>query len=331
MISSTLLFIAVLGFLVTIHELGHLVIAKLFKIRVNEFALGFGKTVFKTNRGGMLWSVRSLPLGGYVAFDEGQGNTLENAPLYQRILVCLAGPLANLLAAMLITFSSLMINGYSESSNKIKISHVKSLKKDDAITHVDGAPTSSWQEIKTQLINKKQATLTINSKDKVTVNYQEEEKPGFVKRLFSLFKKQKPALGWGIEGALGEKIYLGPVKALFKSFETVKGYVLEFFVTIRAIATSGLGVLFGPVGIAKKLSAEAGKGSEELMQLIAKLSVSLAMFNLLPVPGLDGGQVVLNVIKRFVPSWFVSAWYYGAFGLLIVLTTYITLNDLIRL
>ena len=96
-----------LGFLIFIHESGHFIVAKLCKVRVNEFAIGFGPKLFKrTKKNGEVFSVRALPLGGFCAFhgedeDNQDKDAFNNKPAWQRIIVLISGALMNYLLAVL--------------------------------------------------------------------------------------------------------------------------------------------------------------------------------------------------------------------------------------
>ena len=113
---TSLSFIAVIGILVTVHELGHFVVARIFGVRVLTFSIGFGKKIWGFSKNGTTYNLAIIPLGGYVAMldeetskeelgdlsknpDEGNGISLEQVPLYGKFAILLAGPIANIVLA----------------------------------------------------------------------------------------------------------------------------------------------------------------------------------------------------------------------------------------
>lgn len=346
------IFIIIFGSLVIVHELGHFLMAKLFKIKVKEFSVGFGSVIAKRiDKSGVQWSIRSTPFGGYVAFDDEKvdsehessiekvGKTLNEASFKEKLLIFLAGPIANLLTAFAVMWSCLVFTGYTPPpSNIIGQSFIQSIKPQDRITSVNGAPVHSWKDIEMALSNLEHAKVRINHQaEEITLSADVPVQMGFFQKIFSylsFFKAKKPEtkpVKWGIMPLIPKTEKVGVFKAILMSVHIVFTYIQEFFITLGLIAQKGLGILSGPLGIAKGLSNAPNLSA--LLSLMCRLSVSLGMFNLLPIPGLDGGQVLLEGIRRAtnLSERFLKIWHYGAFGLLIGLMFYITLLDLIKM
>lgn len=343
MLFTLCLFIGLFGSLVIVHELGHFLVAKLFKIKINEFSVGFGSLIAKRqDKSGVQWSVRSMPFGGYVAFDDEGTHTLEKAPLFQKICVCFAGPCANLVLAFVISFFVVLFNGYqAPSGNIIGATHIAQMKKGDKIISINNNTIQNWRDVEINLLGKKKANVTIlrdNNQHQVTIESLKGKiiKHNIFKKILNYIKPQSTEheCEWGFDPVLAKKQTLNITQSLKTAGVIVAAYVKEFFIMLKIIANQGLQMLSGPVGIAKTLGKAYSRNLEALLWLTVRLSVSLAMFNLLPLPGLDGGQILLALIRKLTRNKlgerFIKIWHYSAFILLIGLTFYTTILDLFK-
>ena len=155
--------IIVFGVIIAIHEFGHFTVAKLCNIRVNEFAIGMGPAIIKRRKGETLYAVRAIPIGGYVKM-EGEDESSEDdrafnkKPVYQRILVVVAGAVMNLLLGFIIIFvATLMSKGISTtviaSFNENAASHESGLQVNDKILKINGRRIFVDADIVFELLN----------------------------------------------------------------------------------------------------------------------------------------------------------------------------------
>ncbi len=312
--TSIFAFIIVLGVLIFFHEFGHFLIARLFGVGVEKFSLGFGPRLFGKKIGITDYRLSAIPLGGYVKM-VGEEPDAEidpaNLPLSfthkhvaKRMLIVAAGPVFNILLAVLIFFGIFWTSGTFIMKPSIGAVRAGSpaaaagLMQGDLITVINGMAINSWDEM-AEIINASQGQ-TLN----LTIQRQESTLD------FSITPEKVPA-----QNIFGETIqrYVIGIEASRESYskemnlieafsESLKqSYrVIELMVVIIAklikgdISTDTLG---GPIMIAQMAgdSAKAGVGS--LIFFIALISINLAVINLLPIPVLDGGHLMFFLIE----------------------------------
>ena len=298
----------VVGFLVLIapHEAGHFAMAKLVKVRVHEFSVGFGTRILSFTRRGTLYALRLIPLGGYVrlaGMEPGEYDLpdgFHRRPAAARLAVLVAGPLANfLLASILIAAvllpSSSPVPGYVQSVLAASPAAQAGLHAGDAVVAADGVQLNGdMNRLRSMEAAHAGAPLTLQVKS-----------PSGALRTLTVTPKPDPSRG-------GEYI-IG-----ISSYSTAQAVTdsLEFpWLTIRDIGggiwqlasgrvpgglTGPQGVT-GPIGISYYVSTSAAEGFGQWLQLMALLSVALGLTNLLPLPALDGGRIVvvlLEVLRR---------------------------------
>ena len=178
MLMTILAVVLVFGGLIFFHELGHFSVARAFGMGVSTFSLGFGPKILKKKRGKTEYALSLVPLGGYVALvgetdeaDLPEGFTREESfslrPAWQRLLVVLAGPVANLLLAL--SLCVIVALGWGVTSMLPSVGDVQSetpaqragLQKGDLILSIDGTPISTWQEMSDTIAASNGATLTM--------------------------------------------------------------------------------------------------------------------------------------------------------------------------
>lgn len=295
--------VPVLGVLIFIHELGHFVTARLFGIRVDEFALGFPPRLLSVRRGGVDYSLNAIPIGGYVKIhgengeDRSDPRSFGAKPPWQRAIVLSAGALMNVLLAMLL-FAGLALSTGLPRSDGAVIRAVApgspaaaALRPDDRLLRVGD------QEITDQT----QVGLAIRdylgSETPITVGRGGRELTVLVAPRANPPEGQGPL---GISTA-PERAYLqryGPLEAIPAGVgETVRwtGRIVE---AIGELIRGRFADISGPVGIAQMTGEVANRGGyADLLQLTAVLSVNLFLMNLLPLPALDGGRLVFVLLE----------------------------------
>ena len=348
-------FWVVLGVLIFFHELGHFLVAKYFGITVLKFSLGFGPKLLGKRIGETEYLISAIPLGGYVKMlgenddeeedpipPEDEEKSFSHKPPIQRIAVVGAGPLFNLLLALLIFCASFGFTGMQVLTTEIgqvregSPADQAGLKKGDLIVSIDNMDTDTWPQLKEFVQDNRgepiKITLLRNGQP-ITVTVIPEM--SVVKNLFGEDIKT-PLLGVVSAGSLKEiKLgFLGALKeGVLKTWEIIKLTcltVVKLFQGIVSIKTLG-----GPILIGQMTGQLAEQSWSYLIPFTAVISINLGILNLLPVPILDGGFIVfllieliigrpLNVKKREFAQKL-------GIGLLILLMVVVIYNDISRI
>ena len=321
-IGSVLLAILILLVMITVHEFGHYLAGKALKFKINEFAIGFGPRLFKrtSKKSGEIFSVRALPLGGFCAFDgedaesDSDGAFTKKAP-WKRIIVLIAGPLANYIIALLLIMVSMFAFGQpvfkvgSVAPPKSETYIGYTLKEGDLILKADGKGVYLVTDLISVLNGK-------NEGDEVgfTVFRDGKEQDIKVKLQDNCeFKNSSQtsgiwsALGIGTVVRDGVKYWdLSSVNYKFSFISTVgRAFVYSgriagtIFKVLGELLTGklGLNAMGGPVTTIKLTSQIASQSLQSFFEIAAYIGVNLAVFNLLPIPALDGSKVVFCLIE----------------------------------
>lgn len=321
-IGSVLLAILILLVMITVHEFGHYLAGKALKFKINEFAIGFGPRLFKrtSKKSGEIFSVRALPLGGFCAFDgedtasDDDGAFTKKAP-WKRIIVLIAGPLANYIVALLFIIVSMFAFGQPvfkvgsiappEDDTYIEYS----LKEGDLILKADGHGVYLVTDLMSALNGKKKYskvkfTVYRDGKEQdITVMMREDCKFDNSSQTNGIWK----ALGIGTVDKDGVTYWnLSSVNYRFSFFQTIgrsfaySGRIAgTIFKVLGELLTGklGLNAMGGPVTTIKLTSQIASQGVQNFLEIAAYIGVNLAVFNLLPIPALDGSKVVFCTIE----------------------------------
>ncbi len=344
--------IVVLGVLIFFHELGHFLAARLVGVRVLKFSLGFGPKIWGFVRGGTEYCISAFPLGGYVKLlGENPGEELRpeeipysfsHRPFRDKALIVAAGPFANFVLAwfffaLVFTFQGKPV--YLPEVGKVlpeTPAAEAGLKPGDLIVAVDGKPVKTWQELH-EIITKsagKPLRLTVRRGEKeiiITVTPRFRE----VKNIFGETVKV-PMIGIMAAGK-AEFQKTDPARALAEALVMVFAMIKLTLVSIvklieRVLPLSSLG---GPIFIAKLAGEQAQAGLWPLISFMAVLSVNLGVLNLLPIPMLDGGHLVLFAIEavrgRPLPEKTKELVMKVGLAILVVLMMVVFYNDILRL
>lgn len=298
-----LLAIVALGVLVAFHELGHLLAARAFRIRVLRFSLGFGPPIFTLQRGETSYALGWLPLGGYVRIlgmtpnEEGANpkdrrSFAQQAP-WKRAGVLAAGSVLNyVLAILLLTalyFSGthvpvpMTIGTVDPGSEAARAQ----LRAGDRILDVDGAALRTWSDF-VDIVNDSPGLP-------VSLGLSRE---GQTARITLVPRADEG--GVGHVGVTQQYVYreFGPLEAVIQAFTHANTLVVEGVRMLSRLARGRRGVeLSTPVGIVRQASEAASAGLDTFVRMLAAISVALAVFNLLPVPALDGGRILFAAFE----------------------------------
>lgn len=292
--------IIVFGLLVAVHEWGHFLVAKSFGMRVNEYSLGFGPSLYKHQWGETQYALRIIPLGGYVRLAGMEGDKtgdpreFPNRPLWQRFTVVLAGPFMNLVLAALLFAVSFGPVGVPHWTTTIQqaIPHYPAyaagIRAGDKITQIDRIPVSNWNEVATAITAHRNQVIDITVK-----------RTGHLKT-FPVTTRYDKALHRYVVGITpaAVTVHLNPLRAIRTGVIQTVQLTGQWFVALgRLITGHGPFSLTGPVGIAELVGQAAQTGLVQVLLLAAALSANLGLFNILPIPVLDGSRLFLMIVE----------------------------------
>ena len=350
--------ILMFGVLIAVHELGHFSAAKLFGIKVNEYSIGMGPTLFKRKKGETEYSLRALPIGGFCAIEGEDGESddpraFTAKPLWQRFIVLAAGSLMNFFIGFLITLLLYLISSLSGSyvvgtstlsgfMEGFPLEGEQGLMAGDRILSVNGWGVNNPRDLTLflSLEGGETVDLVIRRDGKKIVL---EDLP-LQKRTYTDALTGEEGLYYGL---YFDQEPLTAGSALRESWYDCQYYVRVVWVSLRFLISGKAGVkdLSGPVGMVKAMgdvgtqAATVGEGLSNVFGLVAFIAVNLAVMNLLPIPALDGGRIfsmlvfaLIALIIRRKPNPKIESYIHaGGLVLLLGLMAFVMFNDIYKL
>ncbi|GAA6756388.1 M50 family metallopeptidase [Thermus thalpophilus] len=332
---SLLWFLLIIGVSVFVHELGHYLAARLQGVRVKAFSVGFGPVLLRREAFGTEWRLSAIPLGGYADIEgllpEERGRGYDTLPFLGKLFVLVAGVGMNVLLAWGLLGYLFSAQGVPEATGRAVVLEVVpgsvaegvGLKPGDVLFAVDGTPFQRPQDLE-RVKTPGTHTLSLLRRGEVvqlTLTWEAGmERLGVVYQPEVVYRKV--GFGEGLALAAGRTLAFGP--------EMVRALVGGLLGVLSGNPDSGV---MGPVGIVAETGRAAQEGLLRLVELAAAINLSLALFNLLPIPALDGGRILLLFLGRFLrirPEQEAVVHYLG-FLFLILLVLLVTLQDLRRL
>jgi regulator of sigma E protease len=312
-LSSIVTFLIVLGVLVFVHEFGHYFVARLCGVQVQTFSLGFGPRLFSRKWGPTEYCVSIIPLGGYVRLlgddpkeevsPEERDRSFLAQSVKKKIAIVVAGPLFNLLLALLI-FVGVFMTGVPSLTSEVgevqpsSAAGAAGMKPGDRIVEIEGKPIHQWEEIRETLQK---------SGGKELLFVVEREGERIELKVTPMMKET--------QDVLGDSHQLWLIGILPKGTHTIKQYdpltaaamgarrtwdmitlnVLGIFRLIQGKISSD--TIGGPILIAQMAGQQANEGVLNVVLFIAILSINLGIINLFPIPILDGGHLLFFIIE----------------------------------
>ncbi len=364
---------------IAIHEFGHFAVAKLCGVQVNEFSIGMGPVLLKKMHHGTQYSLRALPVGGFVALEgeespesqqaEGEersdleerplsqrsgadsspnggaskeeelsrptGKPLNEAPVWQRALIMAAGACMNFLLGFVVM--AILLTAQNEPITSRVIYAVEDgalcgqtgLEAGDKVLAVNGRRCFVANDMLYELMRTEDysASFTV---------LRDGKKVELPRVQFDTWQDEDGethmSLGFTVYG-----IRKTPVNVIKEAWNSVLYYGRIIFTSLMDLlrGRESINDLSGPVGIVTAIGQAASYGWQDLLELLALITVNVGIFNLLPFPALDGGKVVFLLIEgvtgHAVPEKIQSGLTLAAFALLFALMIFATYNDIVRL
>ncbi|MCR4665986.1 MAG: RIP metalloprotease RseP [Desulfovibrio sp.] len=350
--------VLVLGGLIFFHELGHFSVARSLGMGVSTFSLGFGPKLLKWKPGKTEYALSLVPLGGYVALvgeseesEIPEGFTKEESfslrPAWQRLLVVLAGPVANLLLAWFLYWGLALcwgtpialpeVGGLQENGPAMRAG----VKAGDTILSINGMALKSWDDMS--------AVIAQSNGEPMDFELQRKDEGGSITTLHALISAERSVrktlfgedeVAWligvrssGAVKAQPETFLSAASSGLHQTWKMISLTAQGFMKLIeRVVPADQVG---GPIMIAQLVGDQAKQGLAGLLALTALISINLGILNLLPIPVLDGGTILFCLLEilfrrpihQKVQEYAVRA----GLALLVALMIFATYNDIVRI
>ena len=314
--------ILMFGFLITIHEFGHYLFARIFKVGVKEFSVGMGPKILshRSKKTNILYSLRLLPFGGYVSMvgedeDSDDENALSKKSAWKRLIIMAAGGVFNIIVGVILcgVFVGMTTNSLGSTTIYQFTENATSqyyLEPGDKITEVNGHNVGIVSELSFRIMweaeNPTTAVVVTESGEKKTL-----ENVGLVD--VTVIRDGKEMLICDVPFSMATEQGIGMGQMDFQVYRERAGFgsvIRHTFCLARNDVNqiwASLGGLFsgrvnfshmsGPVGITEQMSEAAGLGFEYLIYFAALIAINLGVFNLLPIPALDGGRIFFLLIE----------------------------------
>ena len=334
-------------FIIVIHELGHFIAARLNKVKVNEFSVGMGPAILKKKKGDTLYAWRIIPFGGYCAMEGEDGTSEEDGAfckkkVWRRVTIVIAGVVMNLILGFILLiintatsgpYASTTISYFEEGAS----SHETGLELGDKIVKINGMRIFTTMDMSFQFKNDEDGVFDIVV-----------ERDGELKELKDVtFKTQDKTMHVDFKV---QPVDLNVGTVLSQTLKTGVSDARLIFISLRDLITGKYSIrdLSGPVGIVDTIGdvvdsetdKETGKIDwssliHTMLSICAFITINIGIFNLLPLPALDGGRLVFLIIegirrKPVKPEHEGMVHFIGLIALL-VLMAIITISDVLKL
>jgi regulator of sigma E protease len=363
---SIIIFLIILGVLIFVHELGHFLVAKWSKIRVDEFAVGFPPKIFSFTRNGTKYALNLIPFGGYVkifgenpddeSLDPTADNSFVNKNRWIQAAVLIAGITFNIVFAWMLISASYMMS-FPAIVNEENSSKVENIQ-----THITHISPESPAEISGLKIGDTIQTLiagdnTLVKTEEIQIeeiqNFITENEDGEIKIIVDRNNEEKTFVVTPTNGLVEGKKTIGIVmtdlgdlklsffSALWQGVKTTIDLTKETAVgltTFLGTAITGkanLDQVSGPVGLVGHVGDAAQFGFSYLITFTAFISINLAVINLIPFPALDGGRLLFvaieGITRRRINPKVANTLNLVGFALLMLLMISVTISDVVKL
>lgn len=346
-ILNILLFVLILGVIVFVHEFGHFIFAKLTGVYVYEFAIGMGPKIWGKKGKETEYTLRAIPIGGFcqLAGEDVEDDELKKVPedrrlqsktAFQRFLIMFFGAGNNFIFAILVLFFMSLIWGGTTMSPTITSvvenypADKSGIEEGDVVKEINGHKIKTSDDISLYLAitdPKEKSTFVVEKENGREVTYRFKAKKvkedGEVSYVYGIGMQQEETKGF--------------VNALKYTGKKTVSIFKQMFVTVGYLFTGGISLnqLSGPVGIYSVVGESSKAGIQNVLYLVAFLSINVGVINLLPLPAFDGGHILFIIVEKIkgspVNPELENKIHMIGMILLLLLMVIITINDVIKL
>ena len=331
---TAILFVLMLLVLVIPHEWGHMTVARWCGVKIKEFSVGMGPLIFKKQKGDTQYSLRLLPLGGYCAM-EGEEEAVDSPTSYssksnlQKIAILLAGVTMNVIIAIVAVTIALCVSGVVcntlDSVQEGSPAYKAGLRAGDTIVEIDGVKTGTWEKVV-------EGISAYDGDGPLEVTY-ERDGERTTTEVTPEYSEEYGSYMVGIVAGTTRDFWtcvkLGPSTTWELNRSLIEGFKMLFTGKVKRDEVAG------PVGLVKIVGTASDYGLGSYLMLLAIVSLNLAIFNLIPIPGLDGGKIFFILLKIISGGRINDDMEYKAtvIGMAVLLTLFalITINDVMNL
>ncbi len=331
--------IITLSLVIVVHEIGHLVVALKSGVKVETFSIGFGPELLGWNKNGVRYKVSAVPLGGYVKM---KGDNLEEDEAFEpdsflglsplkRIPILMAGSLMNLITGAFIMFLVLWISGMPYLPDEPLVGQVRSgspaeeagIQKGDRVVEIEGKKIKEWERGLASYIGRETEVKIERDGQLIEMKLIPE---------YDL-ELERVVIGFS---TLYETERLGVIEAFITGIRFTGEMVFSIIAVLWLIISGEMAPeLMGVIGLGDMVAQAVRVGIAPLFELIAIISINLGVINLLPVPVLDGGHIVMAIIERLKGSSLkpkeIAAANMVGLVLILLLFIYVSWQDILRL
>lgn len=343
-----LLAVILFGIMIAIHEFGHFFTAKIFRVKVNEFAIGMGPTVWTKTKGETKYSLRAFPIGGYCAMegedeDTGDPRAFSCQAAWKRIIILCAGSVMNFLMGLVIVvllyigITAVRVPVITEFAEGFQMEGEAGLMVGDRITSVDGHGIWCYDNVINFLSRNDGNGIDLE----VERNGQKIVLDDFKMPIREYTYQGESYTGFGL--VFGSAEELSVAGRIRYGFVQAIDYVRTVWISLADLVTGRVSVsqLSGVIGVVDVVSevgansATVWDGILNVLSIMSLIAVNLAVMNLLPIPALDGGRILFILInglvylffRRRIPERYEGYIHTVAFFLLIILMLLIAFKD----
>ena len=331
---TILITILIFAVIIFIHECGHFAAAKLCKVRVNEFALGMGPTLFHFGKGETRYALRLFPIGGFVSMEGEDGGSGDprafcNQKVWKRILIVCAGAFMNLVLGFIVVLlmtipsdrlPSMTVAQFYENAS----TEATGLQAGDEILRVNGR--SIW--VDSDLIY----TLSTDEDGVVDMVVRRDGEKVELSDVAFTTQDGTLVIDFTVQG-----VPANLPNVLSYSFRKTASIGRLVWIAVGQLITgqSSINELSGPIGTAQAIGQAVSVGLSTVMYLFAFITINVGIFNILPVPALDGGRLIFLlfelITRRRIKPEHEAYVHFAGFVLLILLIIFVSYHDIVNL
>ena len=331
---TILITILIFAVIIFIHECGHFAAAKLCKVRVNEFALGMGPTLFHFGKGETRYALRLFPIGGFVSMEGEDGGSGDprafcNQKVWKRILIVCAGAFMNLVLGFIVVLlmtipsdrlPSMTVAQFYENAS----TEATGLQAGDEILRVNGR--SIW--VDSDLIY----TLSTDEDGVVDMVVRRDGEKVELSDVAFTTQDGTLVIDFTVQG-----VPANLPNVLSYSFRKTASIGRLVWIAVGQLITgqSSINELSGPIGTAQAIGQAVSAGLSTVMFLFAFITINVGIFNILPLPALDGGRLIFLlfelITRRRIKPEHEAYVHFAGFVLLILLIIFVSYHDIVNL